>query len=252
MPIHSSNEKLPATFVGYAADVLGDTTNGLSGSNIVKLMREYAFEYGISAPHSSYPFDASNKRSALSDNLMAFDGPQQYRIILELCDHRSLLSLDLAAIKKLKFQLVQRHSEAFGALGASAVETSYIEETRHWLKAYPGSLKLFEQAAVKLKHRQLDRNLLDDLRLSLELLLKDALDNSKSLENQLAEVGNLVKTSGGSKEFSNMFGKLLEYYSKYQNEHVKHSDSVVPSEIEFMFEITSAFMRNFVRMAAAP
>ena len=183
---------------------------------------------------------------------MAFDGAQQYRIILELCDHRSLMSSDATARNKLKFELVQRHSETFGALGASAVETSYIEETKHWLAAYAGSLKLFEQAAVKLKHRQLDRNLLDDLRLSLELLLKDALKNSKSLENQLTEVGNLVKSSGGSKEFSNMFGKLLEYYSKYQNEHVKHSDSVVPSEIEFMFEITSAFMRNFVRMAAAP
>ena len=45
-----------------------------------------------------------------------------------------------------------------------------------------------------------------------------------------------------------MFQKLVEYYSKYQNTYVKHNDLVIEDEVEFIFEITSSFMKHFVRM----
>ena len=44
------------------------------------------------------------------------------------------------------------------------------------------------------------RNLLDDLRFSLEVLVKAILKNSKSLENQKAELGNFLKENGISVE----------------------------------------------------
>lgn len=45
-----------------------------------------------------------------------------------------------------------------------------------------------------------------------------------------------------------MFQKLVEYYSKYQNTYIKHNDWVIEEEVEFIFEITSSFMKHFVRM----
>src|SRR6476469_7443793 len=83
----ASNNDLPATFVQYAADILADTTTGLSGSQIVKVTAAYAVEHHVHLPHPTYPFDAGNKRTALYENIMAFSPSQRYRILRELCDH---------------------------------------------------------------------------------------------------------------------------------------------------------------------
>lgn len=113
---------------------------------------------------------------------------------------------------------------------------------------YPDSLKQYQSALDKFKGNIFERNLLDDLRLSLELLMKGILENEKSLENQLSDLGKFIQDRGGSKELGNMFQKLIEYFSKYQNSYVKHNDNVIEEEIEFVFEITSSFMKHFIRI----
>ncbi len=45
-----------------------------------------------------------------------------------------------------------------------------------------------------------------------------------------------------------MFVKLVDYYAKYQNAYVKHDAAVVEQEVDFIFEITSCFMRHLVRI----
>jgi hypothetical protein len=112
-----------------------------------------------------------------------------------------------------------------------------------FLGASPNSLELYSQAIHKYKHGIFSRNLLDDLRLSLELVLKSVFNTDKSLEKQLGNVGSFVSGAGGSKEFSNMFSKLIDYYAKYQNTYIRHDDGVMEEEIEFVFEISSSFMR---------
>ena len=90
--------------------------------------------------------------------------------------------------------------------------------------------------------------MLDDLRLSLETLLKSILENNKSLENQLPELGKYISDRKGSKELNNMFLKLIDYFSKYQNTYVKHHDNVNENEIEIIIEIASSFMKYIVRI----
>jgi hypothetical protein len=65
----------------------------------------------------------------------------------------------------------------------------------------------------------------------------------------LAEVGSHIKDNGGSVELANMFQKLVDYYTKYQNSYVKHDSAVIDQEIEFVFEITSSFMKHVVRLS---
>ncbi|GHD99786.1 hypothetical protein GCM10008024_08660 [Allgaiera indica] len=242
------DEKIPATFVQYATDILADTNSGLSGSNIVKETAAYAVEYDVNIPHQTYPFDAPNKRTALFENLQAFSGPQQYRIIKELCDHRSFAPTGNKKRDDLKIRLVTRYQQFAGeAVGADINET-LIEETKHWLDQHPGALASYNSALQKYDGGVFLRNLLDDLRLSLESLLKSILGNDKSLENQLSALGKFITDNGGSKELSNMFVKLLDYYAKYQNSYVKHNDGVIEEEIEFIFEITSSFMKHLIRI----
>ena len=100
---------------------------------------------------------------------------------------------------------------------------------------------------MKFENKLFLRNLLDDLRLSLEKLTQRLLNNNKSLENQITDLGQFLKDSGCSKELANMFQKLIDYYTKYQNTYVKHNDAVIESEIEIIFEMTCSFMRFLIR-----
>ena len=46
-----------------------------------------------------------------------------------------------------------------------------------------------------------------------------------------------------------MFVKLIDYYTKYQNTYIKHDAAVLNAEIDFVFEITSSFMKHQIRLA---
>jgi hypothetical protein len=137
---------------------------------------------------------------------------------------------------------------ALESLGSS-VNDDLVQQTRHWLDPYPESLKLYNQALEKHKNNVFARNLLDDLRLSLEKLVQGLLGNDRSLEKQLGDLGGWVKGKGGSTELRNMLVKLIEYYTKYQNEFVKHDDAVKEEEVGIMIELTSSFMKHLVRLS---
>lgn len=241
-------DEIPNTFLSKASDVLGDTTNGLSGPNIVKAFTDYAFDYDIEIPHSSYPFDSPNKRSALLDNLRRFDPEQQYKIIRELCVHAKLPQQVNDEVNNLKIQLIARYASIFGTNTDTTLNQPLIEEVRSFITDFPNSESVYLSALTKFNNGVFERNLVDDLRLSLELLLKSVFGNEKSLENQIPAIGQFISSNGGSKHFSNMFRTLVDYYTKYQNAFVKHNDAVIEEEVEFIFEMTSSFMKHLIKM----
>ena len=244
-------EDLPAVFVTHAAGILGDTSCGLSGSEIVRVCAAYAIDANVNIPYASYPFTGGmgiNKRTALYENIVAFPPKWRYRIIREICDHKTIQQLNAAEANKLKVQLFTRYGHLDDGNTANDLNHALVEETRHWLSAFPKSLQLYNGALQKLEHGVFDRNVLDDLRLALETLLHELLGNHKSLENQLQPLGAFIKANEGSPELANMFVKLLEYYAKYQNTYVKHDSAVIGQEVDFVFEITSCFMRHLVRI----
>ncbi len=239
---------IPMTLLTHAADILGDTEHGLSGGNIVKACTAYAIDFDVNIPYSSSVAGAPNKRTALLDNLRRFEPSQQYKIIKELCEHPNLPSPVSDKVNNLKIQLIARYGSQFGAASSETLNLPLIEDTKHWLDKYQASYNLYDSALTKFNNNVFERNLLDDLRLSLELLIKNILSNGKSLEKQLSDIGSFINTNGGSKEFTNMFRILVDYYSKYQNTFIKHNDLVIEEEIEFIFEMTSSFMKHLVKM----
>lgn len=120
-----------------------------------------------------------------------------------------------------------------------------VEEVTNKLKKFPDAYQCYMEALEKINNSVYKRNALDDLRLSLELLLKDILSNNKSLENQLSEIGKYQKQKGLSPTINNMFYHLLNCYSDYQNNNVKHGNNIASQEVEFILNITSTFI-NFL------
>ena len=121
-----------------------------------------------------------------------------------------------------------------------------IEETADLLTNSPKAKSIYDSALDKYNRGENARNVLDDMRLSLETHLKKILNNSKSLENQLPEVGKYIQEKGLFKELANMFKTLLDYYAKYQNTYVKHNDAVKGKEVDFIIQQTTSFIRMFV------
>lgn len=244
-------------FIKRVAEILGDTEHGLKGSIIGKLLGYYAYQYSCDIPYtlSDYKLknkngeEARNKRTALEENLKVFSPQEQYIIIRDLCNHDTLKNNEV--VKSLALKLQKDYGHLAPKEDATKEINQEIEETQHYLDPYPKVLKVYNEALRKFrnKDKQLFRNVLDDARLALELMLKSILSNNKSLDNQLSDLGKWVKERGGTPEFRNMFQKILDCYSKYQNEHIKHNDDVVEKEVSYIFEQTTLFLRQLARLA---
>lgn len=236
-------EKIDNSFLTYACGILADTNSGLSGAKIVEYCISYSIDYGKKIPFDSYPFDAPNKRTALKENIEAFNAPEQFRIIKELCELPSMC--DNEKVNELKIKLYKR----YGNLATEKIsETELIQKTKHWLSSYPQALAQYESALSKYEGGIFERNTLDDMRLSFELLVKNLLNNNKSLENQIQLIGEMLKKSGASSELRNMMQPVIRYYTEFQNNHVKHNDAVNSNEIEYIIELTSVVMKFLIKI----
>ena len=154
----------------------------------------------------------------------------------------------IASLVTLKVKLFSEYNEFADQDNSEAIHRTLVIETRHWLSDHSEVKKLFDEALQKHDHGVFRRNTLDDLRLALEILVRQLFDNHKSLDNQIPLIGQFVKQRGGSPQLANMFERLVDYYTKYQNTYIKHDDAVITAEIEFVFELTSSFMKHFLRL----
>jgi len=235
--------KIDSAFLTYACNILAKTDSWLSGTKIVEYCCQYAIDYNKKIPYGTYPFDASNKRTALLENLKVFDALEQFQIIKDLCELSELRKLK--SVQELKIKLYERYGKF---AGQKFSETELIQNTKHWLSGYPTALKQYESALTKYEGGIFERNTLDDIRLAFELLVKALLNNDKSLENQIAAIGSMLKDSGASAELRNMITVLIRYYTDFQNNHVKHNDAVNDSEIEYVIELTSVIMKFLIKV----
>ncbi|MBR1431830.1 hypothetical protein [Ruminococcus sp.] len=230
------------SFLNYACDILGETDTGLSGAKIVEYCNSYAITFNRVIPYAIYPNKAPNKRTSLRDNLRVFSDVEQYRIIKELCELPKFA--DNAKVADLKIKLYTR----YGNLATEKItETELVQKTKHWLSDYPMALKQYESALAKYEGGIFKRNTLDDLRLAFELLVKGLLGNNKSLENQIDGICGILDKAGTSVELKNMVPKIIDYYTKFQNSHVKHNDAVNSNEIEYVIELTSVIMKFLIK-----
>lgn len=153
--------------------------------------------------------------------------------------------------------LIERCSKAISALLKNYISSNYnpienelVNNTRNSLLCCPSALELYDSALTKYESGVFERNTLDDMRLSFELLSKYILTNDKSLDNQVGVLGNRLKELNTSVELRNMLNTVIDYYNKYQNDHVKHKDAVNSNEIEFIIELTSVLMRFLIKTLA--
>ena len=122
------------------------------------------------------------------------------------------------------------------------LDTPLIIDTLNWLNMFPDAKSKLENAIKANKANSSNRNIVDDLRLCIELFLRKILNNGKTLENQKSDIGSYLKSNNISKEISNMYISLIDYYAKYNDNHAKHHDSINEVEIDYLIYLTGSFI----------
>lgn len=128
------------------------------------------------------------------------------------------------------------------------LQQDLISETFYWIGNFPKVKNRFERAVSLFNDRSDQNDCVNNLRLTLELLVKRILNNDKSLENQLGEIGKYQEQLGISLEIRNAFNRTLDCFNKYQNNRVKHDTRINSEhEVEFMFGLTMIFIRMLIK-----
>lgn len=133
--------------------------------------------------------------------------------------------------------------------GAKILDRKLVDEVLQWLEGYPLAKVPFEEALriYLSKDQGKYRNLLDNLRLALEELVRTLLGNKKSLENQKVELLRWMRVRKASQPIISIFSQLVfGGFRTYQNEFVKHESKFNPQEVEFLIYLVGAFMRLLI------
>lgn len=129
--------------------------------------------------------------------------------------------------------------------GSGVLSNDTIENTNgvlNELVSHPKPLELYEKAIDGFQKKQDYRHAMDDLRLSLELLLKDVLSNEKSLENQEKDLKAYLGRGGISSEIIAGITEEMKALGSYFNEHEKHKDDIKINEIDCVVDWVSHIM----------
>lgn len=223
--------------------------DGYTGSQFIKTIQEVdpdLLDYNDYIQKRRDEDKSTTKKDYFKDILLSYpDDIKQYlfEIFLERTgDGNSEEVKDIRTI--LKGNKVDISKAIYAkALASKEIDEKLVEQTIHGLEAYPVALNLYKQALSDFNKGKNERHVLDDLRLSVETFLKKLLNNEKSLENQIAPLGQYQKNKGISPEISNTFQRLIDLFGKYNNTYVKHDDKVKVNEIEFVFNLVNTFYR---------
>ncbi|MDY0210631.1 MAG: hypothetical protein RBQ91_04405 [Acholeplasma sp.] len=232
----------PKVLLNQTASIIAHTNTGWSNTEIVKKFNEACLKYGKSFEYEKDQYQL--KAAAMINNFAKFSEKEVYHVLKTF--FRDEKFKDNTAIQIALNTLIK--DNAFDYEDSDEHDQETFKTTSHFLEAYTASHSQYVSAYQKITAKIHERNALDDLRLSLELLVKDLLNNNRSLENNVAELGKKLKEKGITGEINTLFNRVINFYTTYQNEYVKHNDAVEPNNVEFIFDITSSMLKYLCRV----
>lgn len=218
----SSN--LPPMLLNDVEDQLKEL---FTGNELITLTNDFANSVGEKVTFQAVGYNS--KKDILAKN------------ISDLSDKSKLEFFEqLKSLRKVSFDetLVSQINELI--TGGSPSVNSVRSSISFLLSQYSSKVNRTWVDSVRLYDSKEYRNSLDSIRLTLELLLKELLNNNKSLENQKHALGAFLKENGISAQFTNLFLKELNMYEKIQNNEVKHDIPEHLSKPEITFLMNQA------------
>lgn len=136
--------------------------------------------------------------------------------------------------------------------GARFFDDVLVNDVLDWLENYPDAKKLFSKALnfYLEKDKRKDRELIDDLRLSLEFMIRSILGNKLRLEEQATPLKEWMSEKNVQENIRQMFTDFLRHkFVVLQNDSAKHGDRLwSDAEVEYLIYQTALFMRLLLRV----
>lgn len=151
----------------------------------------------------------------------------------------------------ISFDLLEDNGEYFlFPQGAEELDSALVSEPLLWLNDYPASHKAFAKALKAYSTITEDNasDVADLFRKALETFFQEFYKSDKSLENLKSEYGNFLSRKGVPTEISNNFEKLLESYTKYNNNYAKHHDKASLDILEYIMYQTGNLIRLIITL----
>lgn len=232
-------------FIAYAAAVFADDDLGLPWADIGSFFDQQALVYGISLPFPGtlFPEDGSllSKKEGFVGNLEVFPKSAYYKILHALSSMHTLIPGAIEFGKRLE--------NLFGPLSDfyTGISRNLIDEVLTGLQEFPDASAAFRNGLVYVQEGKDYRTALDNFRVSLELFLKQVLKNQLSIEKQQDILGKHLKEKGVPPDIRGMIRSQIDFFAKYQNDHVKHNNKVELADINTIFYLTAIFLHRILK-----
>lgn len=151
----------------------------------------------------------------------------------------------------ISYELIEDGNDYFlFPKGVKEFDDALVSDVLVWLKDYPLTQKEWVNALKNYSEaiEETASDIADKFRKSLERFFQEFFNSEKSLENLISEYGAYLSSKGVPTELSNDFKKLLDSYTKYNNNYAKHHDKVSKSVLEYIMYQTGNLMRLMITL----
>ena len=218
-------------------DVEDQISQHFSANELIDLTDEFAKCYNKSIPIDEHNYGSFNKKELLSTNLNVLSDNEKIEFLSQIKYHSRLCEDDflrdeIDLLVKDASNGVIKARNSFSTL----LETYSIDLKNQWQRTY----RFYDHLDY--------RNALDNMRLTIELLIKRITGSEASLENQKSALGKFFEDKDISKEVRNLFFKMLDMYEKIQNHEAKHNlpQNLNSKEIKFLMNQSTVIIKFLI------
>ena len=218
-------------------DVEDQISQHFSANELIDLTYEFAKSYNKSIPIDEPNYGSFNKKELLSTNLNVLSDNEKIEFLSQIKYHSRLCEDDFLRdeidllVKDASNGVIKARNSV-----STLLETYSIDLKNQWKRTY----RFYDHLDY--------RNALDNMRLTIELLIKRITGSEASLENQKSALGKFFEDKDISKEVSNLFFKMLDMYEKIQNHEAKHNlpQNLNSKEIKFLMNQSTVIIKFLI------
>lgn len=218
-------------------DVEDQISQHFSANELIDLTYEFAKSYNKSIPTDDPNYGSFNKKELLSTNLNVLSDNEKIEFLSQIKYHSRLCEDDFLRdeidllVKDASNGVIKARNSV-----STLLETYSIDLKNQWQRTY----RFYDHLDY--------RNALDNMRLTIELLIKRITGSEASLENQTNALGKFFEDKDISKEVRNLFFKMLDMYEKIQNHEAKHNlpQNLNSKEIKFLMNQSTVIIKFLI------
>lgn len=137
--------------------------------------------------------------------------------------------------------------------GAKELNNVLVSETLDWLIKYPATRSVYTKALEMYSDLSTydARTVADQFRKTLEAFFQEFFSSTKTLENLKSEYRSFLIGKGIPKEISGNIETLMQAYTNYMNNYVKHRDRANNQVLEYIMYQTGNIIRLMIKLNEA-